>query len=176
MTNRTTKSVIGFKRPGASGVREVLARKNNHSLNMVEAKQEAAAKIEEVKGEELVNEKPNKDLESLDFLVDDVNHIEELNAINNTDLPLYDLVCNGVICETLLDSRASGCYVSPRIARGLSIKLITKRQVETARGHRINITEGVTLLLNASGFVHDIMAYILDTKFDLILGRDWIKH
>ena len=45
-----------------------------------------------------------------------------------------------------------------------------------AGGHKFIIDRAVTLSLDAAGLLHEVSAFVLDTKFDLILGRDWIKR
>lgn len=107
---------------------------------------------------------------------DNFRHFESLNSIKNTDLPLYSMVCNGKNVDVLLDSGASCTYVSPFLAAGCPVQTIPNREVETAGGHKFIIDRAVTLSLNTAGLKHKAFAYVLDTKFDLILGRDWIKR
>ena len=116
------------------------------------------------------NEKNNSDHQS------NYNYFQSLNSINNTDLPLYTMVCNGKKVDVLLDSGASCSYVSPSLASGCPVYTVSDREVETAGGHKFPINRAVTLSINAAGLIHDVFAYVLDTKFDLILGRDWIKR
>lgn len=107
--------------------------------------------------------------------VADMSYLESLNAINS-DLPLYLMSCNGRSVKVLLDSGASCSYVSPHLAVGCSVRNVAARQAETAGGHLFKIDRLVTLSLNAAGFEHDVPAYVLHTKFDLILGLDWIRR
>ncbi|KAG2215694.1 hypothetical protein INT45_013357 [Circinella minor] len=100
------------------------------------------------------------------------NYFQSSNSINNTDLPLYTMVCNGKNVDVLLDSGASCSYVSPSLASGCPVYTVSDREVETAGGHKFSIDCAVTLSINAAGLIHDVFAYVLDTKFDLILGRD----
>ena len=107
---------------------------------------------------------------------DNFRHFESLNSIKNTDLPLYSMICNGKTVDVLLDSGASCTYVSPFLAAGCPVQSVSNREVETAGGHKFAINRAVTLSLDAAGLTHQVFAYVLDTKFDLILGRDWIKR
>lgn len=103
-------------------------------------------------------------------------YIEELCTIKESDLPLYSMTCNNLPISVLIDSGATCSYVSPRVIDGLPTKVITGRSVETAGGHTLPITTQVTLPLNAAGYCHNVTAYVLETKFDLILGHDWLKQ
>lgn len=76
----------------------------------------------------------------------------------------------------LIDSGATCTYVSPRVIQGLPTTAVSGRSVETAGGHTLPITTRATLLLNAAGYHHHVNAYVLDTKFELILGHDWLKQ
>ena len=109
-------------------------------------------------------------------LEEDRKYFDSLVSIKETDLPLYLMLCNGCSVNVMVDSGASGCYVAPRIAAGLSTRLVPNREVETAGGHVLAINQQVTLPLDAQGYKHQTDAYILDTKFDIILGRDWLKQ
>ena len=103
-------------------------------------------------------------------------HIESLYSIKNTNLPLYSMACNGKMIEVSLDSGATCSYVAPQLAAGCPVRSVSDREVETAGGHKFAINRAVTLSLDAAGLEHEVSAYVLDTKFDLILGRDWIKR
>ena len=83
--------------------------------------------------------------------------------------------CNGCAIKVLIDSGASGSYIASKVVTGLPTCLISNREVETAGGHLLTINKQVTLPLDAQGYKHTIDAYILDMKFDLILGRNWLK-
>ncbi|KAG2216037.1 hypothetical protein INT45_007158 [Circinella minor] len=76
----------------------------------------------------------------------DKNYFNSLLSIKESDLPLYLMSCNGRAVK-----------------------------VETAGGHVLAINKQVTLPLDAQGYKHTADAYVLDTKFDLILGRNWLK-
>lgn len=116
-----------------------------------------------------VNPTPELDL--------DVNHLKELNAIKESDLPLYSMVCNGTPVTVLLDTGASTSYISPRICKHMTHHLVQGREVETAGGHTMAIKSLVSFDLSmADGYTHPWKAYVFDTKFDIILGRDWFKH
>lgn len=107
--------------------------------------------------------------------MEELEHIDNLQAINQSDLPLYMIDCNGKSVKAILDSGASATYISPEMAKGLSTSHVSGRQVETAGGHKFAITESVIVPLDIAGFKHSIEAFILDTKFDLILGRNWFQ-
>ncbi|KAG2195271.1 hypothetical protein INT47_005046 [Mucor saturninus] len=109
---------------------------------------------------------------------DDFHHIEELNAIA-TSLPLYPATHNGQQLATLIDSGASDNYVSPHVVKMLPkyrFTLVHDRQVETAGGTISKIKYKVAMLINLNGYLNEITAYVFATKFDLILGRSWLKQ
>ncbi|KAI8363962.1 uncharacterized protein BYT42DRAFT_619053 [Radiomyces spectabilis] len=62
------------------------------------------------------------------------------------------------------------------VCNGLPTKPVFNRQVETASSHKLTIVSKVSLSLDAEGLMYEFPAYVLNTKFDLILGRDWIKR
>ena len=39
----------------------------------------------------------------------------------------------------------------------------------------MTITKQVELSLDAQGYKHEVNAFVLDMKFDVILSRDWLK-
>jgi len=49
-------------------------------------------------------------------------------------------------------------------------------KVETAGGHVTGISHQVSLVGAVGGLEHMLTAYVFDMKFDLILGRTWIKR
>ncbi|KAG2213620.1 hypothetical protein INT45_010119, partial [Circinella minor] len=108
-------------------------------------------------------------------LAEDSNYCDSLLSIKETDLPLYLMSCNGCDVKVLIDSGATRSYVAPRVAIGWPTIVIQGRDVETAGGHILSINKQATLALDAQGYKHQATAYVLDTKFDLILGRDWLK-
>ncbi|KAG1282954.1 hypothetical protein G6F66_011024 [Rhizopus arrhizus] len=54
------------------------------------------------------------------------------------------------------------------------IPLSSTCQVETAGGHVMNIRHKVEFQLAVQGLSYEIQAYVFDTKFDIILGRQWL--
>ncbi|KAG2214673.1 hypothetical protein INT45_011182, partial [Circinella minor] len=108
-------------------------------------------------------------------LVEDSNYFDSLLSIKETDLPLYLMPCNGCAVKVLIDSGAMGSYVAPRVAIGWPTIVVQGRDVETAGGHILSINKQATLALDAQGYKHQATAYVLDTKFDLILSHDWLK-
>ncbi|KAG2217583.1 hypothetical protein INT45_012439, partial [Circinella minor] len=96
-------------------------------------------------------------------LDEDRKYFDSLLSIKETDLPLYLMLCNGCSVNVMVDSGASRCYVAPRIAAGLSTRLVPNREVEMAGGHVLAINQQVTLPLDAQGYKHQTDAYILDT-------------
>lgn len=102
-------------------------------------------------------------------------YIDTLYSIKETELPLYSIVCNGVVVSALIDSGATCSYVSSHVVMDQVRRKVPGRAVETAGGHTLSIDEQVTLVLDAAGYKHSIDAFVLDTKFDVILGRDWLK-
>ena len=108
-------------------------------------------------------------------LDEDKNYFNSLLSIKETDLPLYLMSCAGCSVKVLIDSGASGSYVASQVAAGLPSRLVPNREVETAGGHVLAINKQVSLPLDAQGYKHTMDAYVLDTKFDVILGRNWLK-
>ena len=108
-------------------------------------------------------------------LDEDKNYFNSLLSIKETDLPLYLMSCDGCSVKVLIDSGASGSYVASRVAAGIPSRLVPNREVETAGGHILAINKQVSLPLDAQGYKHTMDAYVLDTKFDVILGRNWLK-
>ena len=110
-----------------------------------------------------------------DSLSQEQAYFDTLYTIKETDLPLYSIVCNGVVVKALIDSGATGSYVSSHLVLDQAKRKVPGRAVETAGGHTLSIDEQVTVALDAAGYKHSVDAFILDTKFDIILGRDWLK-
>lgn len=50
------------------------------------------------------------------------------------------------------------------------------RQVETVGGNIAEIKFKVKMNIDLNGFQDQVTAYVFDTKFDLILGRSWLKQ
>ncbi|KAG2213622.1 hypothetical protein INT45_010121 [Circinella minor] len=163
------------KRPSASELKGVPSRTNpsfHRSLNVVEAA------VPEVPEGELIDLSEDQDDESKALqqtLEEDKKYFDSLLSIKETGLPLYMMSCNGCSVNVMIDSGASGCYVAPKIVAGLPTRLVSNREVETAGGHILAINKQVNLPLDAQGYKHQISAYVLDTKFDIILGRNWLK-
>ncbi|KAG2215256.1 hypothetical protein INT45_012706, partial [Circinella minor] len=149
------------KRPSALELKGVPSRTNpsfHRSLNVVEAG------VPEVLEDELIDLSEDQDDESKALqqtLEEDKKYFDSLLSIKETDLPLYMMSCNGCSVNVMIDSGASGCYVAPKIVAGLPTRLVSNREVETAG--------------DAQGYKHQIPAYVLDTKFDIILGCNWLK-
>ncbi|KAG2216563.1 hypothetical protein INT45_013572 [Circinella minor] len=160
-----------WKRSSASELKGVLAR-TTPSLNVTESVPLVVPK------EELIDLSDDQDVVSQELqktLEKDKNYFNSLLSIKESDLPLYLISCNGRAVKVLIDSGASGSYVASMIVAGLPTRLIPNREVETAGGHVLAINKQVTLPLDAQGYKHTTDAYVLDTKFDLILGRNWLK-
>ncbi|KAG2202586.1 hypothetical protein INT45_004628 [Circinella minor] len=144
----------------------------NQSLNVVDP---ATSMVPEG---ELIDLSDHPDEESKvlqETLEEDKKYFDSLLSIKETELPLYMMSCNGCSVRVMIDSGASGCYVAPRVAVGLPTRLVSNREVETAGGHVLTINKQVTLPLDAQNYKHQVDAYILDTKFDIIVGRNWLK-
>ena len=109
---------------------------------------------------------------------DELKYLSELNSIATT-LPLYSGSLNDKNIKVLIDSGASENYVSPHIIEHLypdQLISVQDRQVETASGTISQIEYKVQLKVNLNGFKDTVMAYVFPTKFDLILGRSWLKQ
>jgi hypothetical protein len=109
---------------------------------------------------------------------DEIQYLYELNAIATT-LPLYSVAYNGQSIQALIDSGASENYVSPHIITHLNqdqLIPVPNRQVETAGGIVAEIKYKVKMSLNLNGMVAMVTAFVFPTKFDLILGRSWLKQ
>ncbi|KAJ8652139.1 hypothetical protein O0I10_012247 [Lichtheimia ornata] len=100
----------------------------------------------------------------------DQAYIDALYSIKETELPLYSIVCNGVVVSALIDSGATCSYVSSHVVMGQTRRKVPGRAVETAGGHTLSIDEQVTLVLDAAGYKHSVDAFVLDT--DLTLSSD----
>lgn len=78
----------------------------------------------------------------------------------------------------LIDSGASENYISSRIANvivGNHIH-VEGREVETAGGLVSPINSKMVFDLDLQGHRSEMSAFVFDTKFDVILGRAWIKE
>lgn len=122
---------------------------------------------------DLADEEPDRARKQL---AQDIEHFDQLHSINDTQLPLYLMVCNGTKVRALLDTGASTSYISPRVAEGLPQEQVHGREVESASGHTISVKSKVQFTLStAEGYKQRWAAYVLDTKFDVILGQDWFR-
>jgi hypothetical protein len=106
----------------------------------------------------------------------DTTHLQGTST-DKPELPLYSMNCNGNPVTALIDTGASTSYISPRVCKDLPHHSVQGHEVETAGGHKAQIKSLVSFDLNiADGCTHPWKAYVLDTQFDIILGRDWIKR
>ncbi|SAL94740.1 hypothetical protein, partial, partial [Absidia glauca] len=103
---------------------------------------------------------------------------EELYELNkgNTNLPLYHLTCNREEVMALLDTGASHTYVHPDLVVGLPLESVQHQTVEVANGKHMVIKNKARLTLELGTWKSKIDAYVLETKFDLILGMNWFKQ
>ncbi|KAG1039496.1 hypothetical protein G6F43_012491 [Rhizopus delemar] len=106
---------------------------------------------------------------------EELKYISELNMVS-TNLPVYQGVIKNRNVVILIDSGASENYVSPDIALlADQSTLVTGRLVETANGQTSKITHQVNFNLGLNGIRCPVQAYVFPTKFDVILGRSWLK-
>lgn len=101
-------------------------------------------------------------------------HLEELNSYAGGSLPLYGGRMKNKKFLALIDTGASASYVSSRLCKDLVSMDVSTRDVETAGGHRLAISKKVVFPFVMAGCDMKTEAYILDTKFDVILGRNWL--
>ncbi|OBZ81557.1 Transposon Tf2-9 polyprotein, partial [Choanephora cucurbitarum] len=92
---------------------------------------------------------------------DELKYLGELNSIA-TSLPLYCASFNDKTIKILIDSD--------------QLISVHDRQVETAGGTIAQIKYKVQMKVNLNGYDDLVTAYVFPTKFDLILGRSWLKH
>ncbi|KAG0162091.1 hypothetical protein DFQ30_003830, partial [Apophysomyces sp. BC1015] len=69
----------------------------------------------------------------------DKEHLNALNAMCTTDLPLYSIKCNGQPITVLLDTGAGSSYITPWLVQGLPAQEVEGREVETAGGHKLSV-------------------------------------
>lgn len=108
----------------------------------------------------------------------DTKHLSELNAIA-TRLPLYRGTYNGHSISVLIDSGASCNYVAPHLVRHTPLRNIysvAARHVETAGGETTRITQRLEMDISLGDYLGHVSAYVFPSKFDLILGRTWLKQ
>ena len=130
---------------------------------------------------------PNKDLINLSrysclspvLSIDPIPQ-SDLIFLNNLQerslkLPSYKALVGGSEFNILIDSGASTNYVHPKlVSHSLSIQ-----RVETADGKQCDIDQKVEFrMFLGDNHEHEelISAYVFDTKFDIILGRKWLKE
>ena len=111
----------------------------------------------------------------------DVQHLLQLN--NTSTLPVYAVLVgeSEFKIHALIDSGATDNYVSRKMVSSLQIdkweRVYPFREVETADGGITRIKDKVTFALSFDGKYHcHVTAYVFPTKFDLILGRTWLKE
>ncbi|KAK4517547.1 uncharacterized protein ATC70_000887 [Mucor velutinosus] len=121
---------------------------------------------------------------TIDLTTDSVYLTNLLNAANTSTLPLYGATVRlnhslGVVkVKCLIDNGASENYISGRIANMIEghRSVIHGREVETAGGNVSPINEKIVYDLNLQGHTSPMSAFVFDTKFDVILGRSWLKE
>lgn len=114
--------------------------------------------------------------------IDSVYLATLLNATSSSVLPLYEATitskCSSTVnLHVLIDSGASENYISSHVAnliQGTHTK-VHGREVETAGGNISPITEKVVFDLDLQGHHSSVSAYVFETKFDIILGRAFLK-
>ena len=123
---------------------------------------------------------PSSNTEQSDNNLKDALNIDRqflINAANNhRRLPLYNIVISGHIFSALIDSGASSNYIHPRILPLVdTVEQISNQSVETANGQKTVIDKKVTLNFQLSqGHSDQLQGYIFPSKFDVILGREWL--
>ncbi|GAA5796805.1 hypothetical protein HPULCUR_002181 [Helicostylum pulchrum] len=105
-----------------------------------------------------------------------------LNNLQNSSpaLPLYSAMVGGSKFKILIDSGASTCYVHPKLmSYALKISTISNQAVETADGNQSKIDKKIEFKMflgNAHEYQEIITAFVFESKFDIILGRNWLKQ
>ncbi|KAG2209354.1 hypothetical protein INT45_002604, partial [Circinella minor] len=133
--------------------------------------------VEATEGGQHKEDTDHDDILEVNKLQEDCCRIMQLQACKDgsESLPLYDGSCAGKCMLVLLDSGASSSYISPNMVKNLETVQVEAREVETAGGHRLRIDKMVNVDFNLDGCNMTIKAYILDTKFDFVLGRNWLQ-
>ncbi|SAM00834.1 hypothetical protein [Absidia glauca] len=116
----------------------------------------------------------NKKKEEL-IVNEDSEVLYQLNK-RETNLPLYHVFCNEQEITALLDTGASHTYVHPDLVDGLPLEPVQHQSVEVANGKKMVIKHKARLSLKKDTWRCDIDAYVLETRFDLILGMDWFRQ
>lgn len=117
---------------------------------------------------------------------DDLKHFKTVDFNNigiDTDLPLYRGTVDHVdtrqpmVISALVDTGASECYISSRLARATcgDHKIGLDCEVQTACGSVDRIDEGFIFKLNLQGHRSMVSSFVYDSKFDIILGRSWLR-
>jgi hypothetical protein len=107
--------------------------------------------------------------------------ISFLNNINNAapGLPLYKAMVGGSDFKILIDSGASTNYVHPKlISHALSVQDVYNQAVETADGKQSFINKKISFRMHlGDNHKHEevVTAFVFESKFDIILGRNWLK-
>lgn len=105
-----------------------------------------------------------------------------LNNLQNAspELPLYKTMVGGSDFKILIDSGASTCYVHPKLlSHAIQITDIKNQAVETADGNQSHINKKISFKMHL-GDTHEhqeiVNAFVFESKFDVILGRNWLKE
>ncbi|OBZ80702.1 hypothetical protein A0J61_11249 [Choanephora cucurbitarum] len=113
----------------------------------------------------------------------DAIHLSNLNTVVSCNLPLYHGVLTSVDGDSidvhvLIDNGASENYIAPHVSHLIegTRHRVQGRKVETAGGNTSPITEKVVFDLSLQGHTSSMSAFVFDTKFDIILGRSWLKE
>lgn len=120
-----------------------------------------------------------------ELLAADLMYLSKLlntNMSSSTSLPQYEATVfthnsTSIKILCLIDNGSSENYLSSRVADLIQGKrsAVRGREVETAGGHVAPITEKMVFDMDLQGHQSAMSAYIFDTKFDVILGRAWLK-
>ncbi|OBZ81105.1 hypothetical protein A0J61_10846, partial [Choanephora cucurbitarum] len=110
--------------------------------------------------------------------VSELHYVAKLNTLSSS-LPLYDGIAgnNNTVVSVLIDSGASDNYVSSRLVNAIApdVTPTPAREVETADGALTVIDKQARIDINLGGYLFDVNAFVFPSKFDLILGRSWLK-
>lgn len=123
----------------------------------------------------------NDNSQSVLYQIHDAQHLLQLN--HTSSLPVYESVAGQTRTKVhvLIDSGATDNYVSSDVVSSLRVdkteRVYPPREVETADGTVTKIKDKVTFWLSINGeYRCKVTAYVFPTKFDLILGRSWLKE
>ncbi|KAG0975536.1 hypothetical protein G6F57_011275 [Rhizopus arrhizus] len=104
-----------------------------------------------------------------------------MNVSNTrTALPTYDIIIRGQTFRALIDTGASANYIHPKLIPLVdSYKTVSNQAVETANGEQTIISGEALCTMEIKGrgknFVNTFRAFIFESKFDIILGNEWLK-